>query len=195
MSVVARAGSSEISLDTLIEVKDQAYMLKHILAFMLSLCLVPHMMAGPKVSSASERKAQNLFASGHFREAIPFAEKATNDAKITNGPKSTEYGLALSRMGTLYGTQCRFAEAESLLISAVTIIRGENPQRPEHRIAVENNLAEFYIDVCRFQSAESLLVRLLKSVVPGAKALNKAAIMNSYALLGNAYRELNSMQL
>jgi CHAT domain-containing protein/tetratricopeptide (TPR) repeat protein len=146
--------------------------------------------------AALDQRVIQLHQAGQNAEAILLAEKAVNLARTKLGPDNKDTGKLLSVLGELYRETGRFAEAESALKKAATILeRGSNPNLELAQTL--NSLAGVYLNQNMFSEAEELFKRALAiyATLPAGKprniwrgnGINNLAVL--YGMKGNASAE------
>jgi len=107
-------------------------------------------------------QVKQLYAQGHYAEAIPIAEEAVRAAEAAFGPEHPHLATVLNNLAELYRAQGKYAEAEPLYQRALRIY--EKALGPEHAdvAAPLNNLALLYGTQGRYAEAEPLHQRALR---------------------------------
>ncbi|MCK5273542.1 MAG: tetratricopeptide repeat protein, partial [Alphaproteobacteria bacterium] len=107
----------------------------------------------PDLMDAFNRYSE-LYDQGHYREAIPYAEKALKLGEQEFGPDHPATASMLNNVAELHGIQGRYAKAEPLYKRALAI--REKALRPEHSDVASSldNLGTLYMLQGRFNEAE-----------------------------------------
>jgi tetratricopeptide (TPR) repeat protein len=110
---------------------------------------------------------------GRLEEAGPPLEEALRIAESEFGPQDPNLAVSLNNLGSLYGAQDRYAEAERLLLRALAIREGTlGPEHPEVAASLRN--------------LAWLLTR--QGRYPEATALDRRALAIREAALGPEHR-------
>jgi len=135
-----------------------------VLLLFLVLILPPWAEANDLLDEAKalNRKVVELYSSGRYEEAIPYAERVLQIREKALGKEHPDVAVSLSNLAGLYWATGRYAEAEPLLKRALAIrekVLGKN--HPDVAQSL-NNLAVLYRDTGRYAEAEPLYQRALQ---------------------------------
>ena len=139
-------------------------------------------------ANALNGKVIELYYSGRYEEAIPYAERALQIREKALGKEHPEVASSLNNLAALYKATGRYAEAEPLYVRALQIREKALGKEHPHVAASLNNLAILYYATGRYAEAEPLYVRSLRIT---EKALGKdhPDVATSLNNLAELYRD------
>ena len=130
------------------------------LSVVVALVLWPAVALGqsPELMAAHKRHA-DLYAQGHYQEALPFAEQALSLGEHEFGSEHPNTATLLNELALIYRALGRYTAAEPLNKRALAIY--EKTLGPKHRHVATSlsNLAALYVDQGRYAEAVPLYQR------------------------------------
>ncbi len=167
-------------------------MLRNALAVLLVLCCAPWTPPGLAAEAKDlstvndlDRQVVELYQSGKYQEAIPFARQLLGLREEINGPEHPATAISLNNLAELYREIGDFLKAESLYRRALAI--REKALGPEHPKTATSlgNLAALYYSSGDYTKAEPILRRTLaiREKALGPEHPDTATTLNNLALL------------
>lgn len=114
--------------------------------FSLLICLLTWLPVFNAVAQTAKDSAEYYYSKASYVKALPFFKPWAEMVKNTNGERSAEYGMLLSKWGDAINRSGNTTDAESLLLKALDICRQTLPaQHPDMGTAL------FNLGVCYFK--------------------------------------------
>jgi len=144
-------------------------------------------------ASSMNNRAEKLYESGHYKEALPLFEKALAIREKTLNPYDKRLALSLNNLGMLYTTTGNLKKAVPLLERAIVIdkmVLGED--NPDTATDI-NNLGLTYLEMWQFDKAISHLYKAL-TIRQKVQGTDHVSTGESLDKLGMSYRTMGSYQ-